>query len=73
MGQIRIARRAALMAGLATTALPLRLALAAYPDHPIEWIVAYAAGGGSDTLARILAEAMARRHPPVRTAYPSAI
>ena len=59
MRQIRIARRTALMAGLAATALPLRSALAAYPDHPIEWIVAYAAGGGSDTLARILAEAMA--------------
>ena len=59
MRQIRISRRTALMAGLAATALPLRSALAAYPDHPIDWIVAYAAGGGSDTLARILAEAMA--------------
>ena len=59
MRQIRISRRTALMAGLAATALPLRSALAAYPDRPIEWIVAYAAGGGSDTLARILAEAMA--------------
>jgi tripartite-type tricarboxylate transporter receptor subunit TctC len=59
MGNIRISRRAALVTGLvATTALPLRAALAAYPDGPITWIVAYAAGGGTDTLARILSEAM---------------
>ena len=46
------------LAGLAGAAFPFRRALAAYPEHPIKWIVAYAAGGGSDTLARILAEAM---------------
>ena len=27
-------------------------ARADYPDRPIDWIVAYAAGGGSDTVAR---------------------
>jgi tripartite-type tricarboxylate transporter receptor subunit TctC len=58
MSQFRISRRMALLAGLGATVLPLRAALAAYPDRSIEWIVAYAAGGGSDTLARILAEAM---------------
>jgi tripartite-type tricarboxylate transporter receptor subunit TctC len=46
------------LVGLAGAAFPVRRALAAYPEHPIKWIVAYAAGGGSDTLARILAEAM---------------
>jgi hypothetical protein len=46
------------LAGLAGAAFPFRRALAAYPEHPMTWIVAYAAGGGSDTLARILAEAM---------------
>src|SRR3954465_3577822 len=46
------------LAGLATALLPIRSALAAYPEHPIKWIVAYAAGGGTDTLARILAETM---------------
>jgi tripartite-type tricarboxylate transporter receptor subunit TctC len=46
------------LAGLAGAAFPFRWALAAYPEHPMTWIVAYAAGGGSDTLARILAEAM---------------
>jgi tripartite-type tricarboxylate transporter receptor subunit TctC len=46
------------LVGLAGAAFPFRRPLAAYPEHPITWIVAYAAGGGSDTLARILAEAM---------------
>ncbi len=31
---------------------------AAYPSQPIKWIVPYAAGGGTDNLARSLAEAM---------------
>jgi tripartite-type tricarboxylate transporter receptor subunit TctC len=55
---IRISRRAAMAAGLAAL-LPLRHVLAAYPEGPIKWVVAYAPGGGTDTLARLLAEAMA--------------
>ena len=31
---------------------------AAYPTQPIKWIVPYVAGGGTDNLARTLAEAM---------------
>ncbi|MFM9924080.1 tripartite tricarboxylate transporter substrate binding protein [Variovorax sp. H27-G14] len=31
---------------------------AAYPSQPIKWIVPYSAGGGTDNLARALAEAM---------------
>ena len=55
-------RRAVSVVGLAAAiALPLRQVLAAYPERPITWIVAYAADGGSDTLARLLAEAMAPR------------
>jgi tripartite-type tricarboxylate transporter receptor subunit TctC len=54
---IHISRRVALIAGLAA-ALPLRRVQAAYPEAPIKWVVAYAPGGGTDTLARILAEAM---------------
>lgn len=54
---VSVTRRTAL-AALAATALPLRSAWAAYPDQPIIWIVAYAAGGGTDTLARLLGEAM---------------
>jgi tripartite-type tricarboxylate transporter receptor subunit TctC len=58
MNDIRISRRTALAAALAAAVLPLRTALAAYPEGPVTWIVAYAAGGGTDTLARILGEAM---------------
>jgi tripartite-type tricarboxylate transporter receptor subunit TctC len=29
-----------------------------YPDQPIKWVVPYPAGGGTDTLARALADAM---------------
>jgi tripartite-type tricarboxylate transporter receptor subunit TctC len=31
---------------------------AAYPSQPVKWIVPYSAGGGTDNLARTLAEAM---------------
>jgi tripartite-type tricarboxylate transporter receptor subunit TctC len=43
---------------LATLALPL--AAAAFPDKPIEWVVPYPAGGGSDVVARILSLPMSR-------------
>jgi tripartite-type tricarboxylate transporter receptor subunit TctC len=32
----------------------------AYPSRPIRWLVGYPAGGGSDVLVRIVAEAMSR-------------
>lgn len=44
---------------VATLALPLAAA-AAYPDKPIEWVVPYPAGGGSDVVARILSLPMSR-------------
>lgn len=53
-----IPRRAALGLGMGALTLPLRVARAAYPEGPVTWIVAYAPGGGTDTLARLLAEAM---------------
>ncbi len=34
---------------------------AAYPDHPITLVVPYAAGGGNDVIARIVAERMSAR------------
>lgn len=40
-------------------ALPLGAA-AAFPDRPIEWVVPYPAGGGSDVVARTLAEPMGK-------------
>ncbi len=41
------------LAGSFATAQP-----AAYPSQPVKWIVPYVAGGGTDNLARALAEAM---------------
>jgi tripartite-type tricarboxylate transporter receptor subunit TctC len=43
----------------ALLALPLA-ASAAYPDKPIEWVVPYPAGGGSDVVARILSLPMSK-------------
>ena len=45
---------------LTIAALALPLAAAAFPDKPIEWVVPYPAGGGSDVVARTLAEPMAK-------------
>lgn len=45
---------------LSLGALALPLCAAAYPDRPIEWVVPYPAGGGSDVVARTLAEPMGK-------------
>src|ERR1700731_3222965 len=47
-------RIAALVLSLGATALPA--AAADYPDHAIKMIVPFAAGGGTDVLARIIAQ-----------------
>ena len=53
----RLARRAFIAASLAA-ALP---SFALVDDsHPIEWVVGYAAGGGSDVVARTVADAMSK-------------
>jgi tripartite-type tricarboxylate transporter receptor subunit TctC len=52
---VRNARRRA----LATLALTLPMAAFA-DDRPLEWVVGYAAGGGSDIVARTVGEQMAR-------------
>lgn len=44
---------------LATAAAPA--AHAAYPDHPIRWVVPYAAGGGSDFLARTIGQGLSAK------------
>ena len=46
------------LSGLALAALPTFAAAA--DTRPIEWVVGYAAGGGSDVVARTLAEAMGK-------------
>ncbi len=53
-----LSRRSLALMGMSAALWP-GLARAAYPDAPVKWIVAYAAGGGSDTLARLLAVRMA--------------
>jgi tripartite-type tricarboxylate transporter receptor subunit TctC len=51
----RTVRRCALLAALA-----LPLAAAAFPTQPVEWVVPYAAGGGSDVVARVIATEMTK-------------
>jgi tripartite-type tricarboxylate transporter receptor subunit TctC len=41
-------------------AIAVPLSAAAFPDKPIEWVVPYPAGGGSDVVARTLAEHMGK-------------
>ncbi len=47
-----------LAAGIALTAATHAPAQSTYPSQPVRWIVPYVAGGGTDNLARSLAEAM---------------
>ncbi|MBC9175622.1 Bug family tripartite tricarboxylate transporter substrate binding protein [Pseudoroseomonas ludipueritiae] len=54
-----LGRRRLALGALAAGMLPLA-ARAAWPEAPIKWIVAYPAGGGTDTLARVLGAALSR-------------
>jgi tripartite-type tricarboxylate transporter receptor subunit TctC len=47
-----------LAASAATIAAPWARAQSDYPNQPIRWVVPYPAGGGTDVLARAVAEAM---------------
>jgi tripartite-type tricarboxylate transporter receptor subunit TctC len=51
-------RREFIMATAALAAVSQARAQAAYPNQPIRWVVPYPAGGGTDALARTLAETM---------------
>ncbi|WP_445322921.1 Bug family tripartite tricarboxylate transporter substrate binding protein [Ramlibacter sp. AN1133] len=54
----KLSRRSALAFAAAAAALPATLL--AQDSRPIEWVVGYAAGGGSDAVARTVAEAMGK-------------
>ena len=56
---IRSRFAAALAASLAFTLAPL--ARADWPDHPIKWVVPFAAGGANDLIARAAADAVGKR------------
>ncbi|RZM00847.1 MAG: tripartite tricarboxylate transporter substrate binding protein [Variovorax sp.] len=47
-----------LAAGTALAAAPFARAQSAYPSQIVKWVVPYPAGGGTDVIARSLAEAM---------------
>lgn len=53
-------QRKTFIQSLLTLALATTASFASAQDKPIEWVVGYAAGGGSDVVARILAEAMSK-------------
>lgn len=60
------ARRKQLLAGiglLALAAAPTFAQTAAYPQHPIELVVPYQAGGGADVMARAFSKAAAKVMP----------
>jgi tripartite-type tricarboxylate transporter receptor subunit TctC len=46
------------LAAAGAASAPWAHAQGQYPDQPIKWVVPYPAGGGTDTLARALAESM---------------
>lgn len=54
-------RRSLAAMTLCATAIVPGLAHAAYPEQPIKMVVAYASGGGTDIIARLLAQYM-RKH-----------
>jgi tripartite-type tricarboxylate transporter receptor subunit TctC len=66
-------RRAALTT-LATLSLAAALPATAQDNRPLEWVVGYAAGGGSDMVARTVAEALGKAlgRPIVITNKPGA-
>ena len=59
MNRIKLSRRSMLHAGLLAAAMPALPAFA-QDSRPIEWVVGYAAGGGSDVVARSVGDAMSK-------------
>lgn len=67
MTNSRLARCAAAVTVVATIVLPWQAAAADFPQRPVRMIVPFAPGGGSDIVARILAQALGEdwHHPVV--------
>ena len=61
MNSFKLSRRSLLGAMAASGLAPAFAQLGDYPNHPVELVVPYGAGGGTDVLARAFAEA-ARKH-----------
>ncbi|MCW0211049.1 MAG: tripartite tricarboxylate transporter substrate binding protein [Achromobacter sp.] len=64
MPTLQLARRAAAMAGLAALAAlaqPSAARADAWPDKPIRMLVGYPPGGGTDTVARVLAQQLGKQ------------
>ena len=56
-----LARRTLIVSALISVTLGAGTALAqSYPSRPVRWIIPYAAGGGADALARVIAPALSR-------------
>lgn len=55
-----LSRRRILAAFLLAPAASMGALAAGFPERPVEWVVPYAAGGGTDVVARVLAEPMGK-------------
>ena len=53
-------RRHILAAGIAAVVAGALPALADYPEKPVTLVIGYAAGGGTDTIARVVADEMSK-------------
>ncbi len=56
-----IARRSLLLAALLATTIPAQVHAQNFPARPVKLIVPYAAGGGTDAIARVVAQAMGEK------------
>jgi tripartite-type tricarboxylate transporter receptor subunit TctC len=69
MNSVKLSRRV-----FAAFALAAPLVTIAQDSKPIEWVVGYPAGGGSDAVARVIAEQMAKTlRREVQSAGPDAL
>src|ERR1700687_4530051 len=60
----RVFLYSAAMALLGTGLMASARADSAYPNHPVRWVVPYAAGGATDVLSRLLCRPLSERLGP---------